>query len=679
MVELSGVSCINNWFSDISEKNYIFTIPQYQRSYAWDICNVEILINDLLTSDSYYFLGLFLLEKERGSKYALIDGQQRFTTIYLLLHAIAKRSDSSKFRIGKVSLDDFLYYKNEPRLFLQKGINQNFFIDLINKSDNCSSIDELKNSLSPKNSSERNLYAVYFYLLNQISEFESKDINKLLRTLASSKILIHIENSTSVAMKVFELMNDRGKKLTVLEAIKCYSMNLIYELTKREKKLQDIQISRLKDHFSSIYDSISKISIYKKNFDGDEILRYFVIAFSAWSDKKDYGNSKELFKRLLQEQKNDVSGILELISKLVSCYEVISLLFEKVYDSEDQSKWLKNIFLLDKMATFYPLILAITHRFPQDWKFLDRVANYLEYFIFRSYAMMKLRSDAGESRFSSLARDIIQKEAEFTRERIVVELINIITTYCDGNSQKQKEFEQALEDPLFYKNHSTSDIRYLVVKFNNELVNQMKRLSQVSEQETKSSPRYPYISELTRIISCKKGSEQEYLSNFKEIITGDKSTIEHIIPQTEPYSKYYQTVTKNSKVWAGKHYISKYFEKNYLHCIGNLVYSRRSANSGKNNNFPEEKEWDVWLSQQLIADMIKRTRRKVIFKYKDKKGESKTVTIKFGIDEIIKRSRQISFFAKKYWANYSFENFMRSDGSINNELRSKFESREPLI
>lgn len=75
--------------------NYEYSIPNYQRDYAWKAKQVEDLLRDLEQfvrnrEDDYYVLGQIITAPGKGKSHSLVDGQQRTTTIYLLLLALHK-------------------------------------------------------------------------------------------------------------------------------------------------------------------------------------------------------------------------------------------------------------------------------------------------------------------------------------------------------------------------------------------------------------------------------------------------------------------------------------------------------------------------------------------------------------------------------------------------------------
>ena len=71
---------------------FTFKIPNYQRGYRWRKANVEALLNDLdeffssnPTDEQYYLLQPIIVKKQGDNVYELVDGQQRLTTLFLIL------------------------------------------------------------------------------------------------------------------------------------------------------------------------------------------------------------------------------------------------------------------------------------------------------------------------------------------------------------------------------------------------------------------------------------------------------------------------------------------------------------------------------------------------------------------------------------------------------------------
>ena len=112
-------------------QNYKFVIENYQRGYRWDSKQVIDLLEDLLefykTGNNLYCLQPIIVKKIKENEYELIDGQQRLTTIYILLKHLKqeeylyeieyKRPNSKKFlenieNAEEINNLDFYFMKN---------------------------------------------------------------------------------------------------------------------------------------------------------------------------------------------------------------------------------------------------------------------------------------------------------------------------------------------------------------------------------------------------------------------------------------------------------------------------------------------------------------------------------------------------------------------------------------
>lgn len=187
--------------------NYIFKIPIYQRKYAWKPEDVEVLLNDLADENQEnYFLGNIVVElkdkKENGKPILeVIDGQQRLTTLYLILAVL--NNNKPPFNI------DYEIRKDD-REFLEKIEN---FIKINEKGN--------ENNSLPKNPSiefKENIETIR----NWLNRNGNKNINlqKIYFTITA------IPEKTEVA-KFFEVMNSRGKQLEHHQVLKARFLEIL--------------------------------------------------------------------------------------------------------------------------------------------------------------------------------------------------------------------------------------------------------------------------------------------------------------------------------------------------------------------------------------------------------------------------------------------------------------------
>ncbi len=107
-----------------------YSIPNYQRDYAWKKENFRDLWEDLEEAIEYnkkgqgHFIGTMVVAKNEDNKklYDIIDGQQRTTTIFMLLHVLSNEQNEE----DKQETRKYLYQKGELKLEVASQ-NQSFF------------------------------------------------------------------------------------------------------------------------------------------------------------------------------------------------------------------------------------------------------------------------------------------------------------------------------------------------------------------------------------------------------------------------------------------------------------------------------------------------------------------------------------------------------------------------
>lgn len=223
-------------------QNTKYSIHYYQREYMWQRKHIEELIDDLTSEflDYYvpgdsrqkvqdygaYFMGSIVLA---GRENAIIDGQQRFSSLTLLLMYLNNRLRT----LGQS------YSMIEQMIFSEAYGTKSFNINVEDRSDCMNAIfNDQPFDITDVGESVKNLYGRYNDI---IDVFPADDItdDMLLHFcdwLAEKVFFIEIVATTEQdAHKVFVTMNDRGLSLTSTEMLKGYLLSEIKDDTKREK------------------------------------------------------------------------------------------------------------------------------------------------------------------------------------------------------------------------------------------------------------------------------------------------------------------------------------------------------------------------------------------------------------------------------------------------------------
>ncbi len=237
----------------------LYQIPRYQRPYSWGDDQLEKLWEDLIEAidtDPNYFLGSIITAKpEESSSYLdIVDGQQRLTTLTILLcvyrdlypNINASIIDEDPFAIDSKVLESSIKFNDRfERLRLRThSHHQSLFEKLILKGNTTEIKAPKKKDLKKEEPEFKFQNSAVFFIdkLTQLGEFEA---GKLLNYLFNKVKIIRIDcQSVSFAIKLFQVLNDRGLDLTNADLIKSFligKIQKIYEINHEVRKHKEDQ------------------------------------------------------------------------------------------------------------------------------------------------------------------------------------------------------------------------------------------------------------------------------------------------------------------------------------------------------------------------------------------------------------------------------------------------------
>jgi uncharacterized protein with ParB-like and HNH nuclease domain len=255
---------------DVFDASRIFNIPIYQRAYSWNrTSHLPYFFNDLINqqADRVYFFGtlLFQINGKRGEFDVIdvIDGQQRMTTMVIFMNVLIGRM--IELQSSKVSERSYrTYIKDEDVFKLELSNDDTSFLhqDIL-----CVRVDT-PGTINTE--SKRLMLEAKDYFIDCLADKSPETLERIFNTLTRAEVLLYVVKDISSATQIFELLNDRGKKLSDLESIKSFLMYNIGLVSANPEQL----IKNIQEHFAAIY---RLIEIYGLE-DGD-VLRYHTIAF----------------------------------------------------------------------------------------------------------------------------------------------------------------------------------------------------------------------------------------------------------------------------------------------------------------------------------------------------------------------------------------------------------------
>ncbi|RVY58036.1 DUF262 domain-containing protein [Helicobacter pylori] len=213
-------STINDFFALTGT---IFSIPVYQRNYTWEEENCEKLLQDIVSisqNKKTHFMGsityiLHLIDDEKSlrklQEFVIIDGQQRITTIMLLLKAIETKIPNEEI---KKEIDGLLNLSGQRlRLKPIKSDKEAFDLVMQNRSHEIQGVSHIRNN--------------YKFFTKELDNYISKGyrIEEIYGAFLRLKIVaIGLELDEDDPQVVFESINATGVQLKGLDLIRNYLM-----------------------------------------------------------------------------------------------------------------------------------------------------------------------------------------------------------------------------------------------------------------------------------------------------------------------------------------------------------------------------------------------------------------------------------------------------------------------
>lgn len=246
-----------------SSKKSDFLIPDYQRPYAWGEVECQTLWDDVFSfafpendytkfnsDEDEYFLGPIVTFKNEYGKLEIIDGQQRLTTLMLLLRVFYSKLGNMMDPNSVNTKDDIAKCIWKTDEFGNPDLNRL-------KIDSEVSTDEDKDEFlsilktGDVNDSQKSRYArTYRFFQEKIAEFLNTYASYfayLPTRILNNCILLPIEaESQDTALRIFSTLNDRGKPLSDTDIFKAqfykyYSgKNMKDDFMKRWKELEAV-------------------------------------------------------------------------------------------------------------------------------------------------------------------------------------------------------------------------------------------------------------------------------------------------------------------------------------------------------------------------------------------------------------------------------------------------------
>ncbi len=547
-----------------TEEKVPFYIPIYQRKYNWTFDKeVKQLIDDLsnfqkqmeVRPKSTYYLGNIIVKAKMNEitevveRYELIDGQQRLTTLLLLIKAL--KYILNKLNEVSISLEgrelEYFKEKNEALeniLFISKAgmqggdpalkINNPDMHSILYKIFINSNDDDLKDRAIMETNYYKNYEGFKNLLNDNIKNID--DWTKWLNTLKRVKMVRVALGEEDREIAVFESINSKGLPLNTLDLIRNY-LFLVAETSAlpedEKKRINEIMTSKLEPRFT------------KSNGEKDEkkINRFFSahiaketiidnskdknILYKAYKDMVGLDLTIEQFRNVMNELESDVDEYISLIN------------LSKDFISNPQSGNYSKSFLAESKLELYLPMFLIMNKSLREGK-IDSIEydNMMELLDLHNISLAVADKANKDNRFLFKYIEKVEGDVRY----------NTLLEYLTNNPKNKSRMSTTNE-------------------FNNGLTNTM-----IYEKSNKIAK---YI--LYRIENHLKEDSKEFIEF--------KYSLEHIFPQ-------------NDSNWKDS-FDDEIYKDKYIHTLGNLTLVKKSFNSKLSNKPWEEKKKEIIKSSSL--------------------------------------------------------------------------------
>lgn len=563
------------------DDNY-YNIPIYQRNYSWGYDNIETFFNDVNNEKEGYYIGnLLITPNEKDKKaYDVVDGQQRLTTIVLMLlaisHIIYEKYDilSVKDKREQKIYNKLVTSRTDiKRQLVYEENEEEHFPRLVLLDDDMTMYEEflkiVKEDVDFKPYKNRIFGKRYHYIkeliedtffevdedgnyINYIESFEN--LTNFLKKLNSIEILvIKVENLTD-AFSIFTSFNSKGLPLTLIDLLKSYYLKNAVTYLGEEKALENWQ--ELITYFHD--DNGEPISSLVTQF-----LQNYYDTFEAKSTSSiTKSQSLREYERLFAKKGGDY--ILDLIegAKVFSSFTNNIGKFNEELEytgplpiserDEDIDYYIKKLAVLDITAV-YPIIMFLLTKYKDgqiNAKNLVSNLKYLSNYYIRRNIVLKPKSSNLRAK-SLLAIRKLEEERDLNKNAS-----DIISSSLNMIAATNNEFLSSLLDSNIYEvNKNISRLIMIDLEREYGTFFHKQRKDDLDDKDERGRFRW---------------------------------TIEHIMPQSKNLSKSWKdSINIDGKMTDEE--ISR-VQSEYIHKLGNLTLTGYNSEMS-NRDFIEKRDY----------------------------------------------------------------------------------------
>jgi hypothetical protein len=444
-----------------------YRIPRFQRPYSWTRENIQEFWDDVICDNPPdYFIGSMVVFREGNQRFGVVDGQQRLTTITILLAILRNTLAALKFSDLAEGIQGLIERKNidnKAEFVLCTETSYPFFQDRILK------FGEPDVPVSPMRE-EENLQSAYDQMetlvrdmvqgLNRDSTLSRKKRLETIRlkltqirdALLNVKIISVKLDDEDDAYIIFETLNTRGKDLSLTDLVKNH--------VTKHLKTRSASVDTTKVKWERILETIEGSSC---NLNTDAFIHHF------WLSRYDYLPAKKLFRVLKRRiTKTEVKGFLDhLVSDAALYRSIHEVGYGKWFKHEKRICESLEALQLFRVQQQTPCVLSLLRAYRSKRIKKSRLEAALvavEKFHFLFTAVTSQRSSGGISgMYASLGRRLFEAADMNSAYKIIKEIASKLRKRVPSLDEVKALFPE-----IIYTDHVTKQrslVKYILVGF----------------------------------------------------------------------------------------------------------------------------------------------------------------------------------------------------------------------
>lgn len=580
-----------------SVNNFLFCIPTYQRPYVWEEEQISKLLSDCLNSfkqhpEKPYYLGTILTDTDTFNS-ELIDGQQRFTTLWLLAFSFNYLGINS-------DLNHFLKFEDKLRLDFEIRTEIKAYFELLLMHP-----DEALNKYSEKEIKEKpylkNIVEA-ITIIKSILEQIKKEVDLVLfGNYIYNKVLL-VNNTTPKHIdlnKLFATINNSGVQLEQTDIVKANLLKILSSQKVLYSKIWE-SCENMNDYFERNVRKIFNTSNWRK-LNKKDFLEFNEANFSF--ENKEDGESLSEGYTISQIANNQVEEFSEIKfseeekkSNEINCRSIINfgqLLLHtfRIYLYKNEKEDFKGTFHVNRLIEVFKYFENSSEGEVKEFiKLLWKVRAVFDLHIIKwitdldskeeHLELTSLSKHDQRENYSYFGRNVIEKTDELMLQSVLYFTGDYLrqfwlTPYLHHLLESERsdlEYLEKLDNDLSLFKITDKETSYTLMDNTHKVENTFDYKMYLKGFHGTSFKHYwfqkvEYL--LWKQLSQKQDWETNLKSKFQNFRITSKNSVEHIYPQNPEYQQR--------------------LKKKYLDNFGNLVLLSVSQNSEYSRKSFEEK------------------------------------------------------------------------------------------